>query len=36
MSQKIFDNDLVSIRKIKFTLTLDKLAYVGLEESVSE
>ena len=36
MSQKIFDNDLVSIRKIKFTLTLNKLAYAGLEESINE
>ena len=28
--QKIFDNDLVAIRKIKVTLTLNKPAYVGI------
>ena len=30
MSQKVFDNDLVAIRKIKITLTLNKPAYVGM------
>ena len=30
MSQKIFDNDLVTIQKIKVTLTLNKPAYVGM------
>ena len=30
MSQKIFDNDLVAIRKSKVTLTLNKLAYVKI------
>ena len=30
MSQKIFNNDLVAIRKMKFTLTLSKSAYVGM------
>ena len=30
MSQKMFDNDLVAILKFKFTLTLNKLAYVGM------
>ena len=30
MSQKIFDNDLVAIRKNKITLTLNKPAYVGI------
>ena len=30
MSHKIFDNDLVAIRKNKVTLTLNKLAYVGM------
>ena len=30
MSQKIFDNDLVAIRKNKVTLTLNKPAYVGI------
>ena len=30
MSQKIFDNDLVAIRKSKVTLTLIKPAYVGM------
>ena len=30
MSQKVFDNDLVAIRKNKSTLTLNKLAYVGM------
>ena len=30
MSQKIFDNDLVAIRKSKVTLTLNKPAYVGM------
>ena len=29
MSQKIFDNDLVTIRKEKVTLTHNKQAYVG-------
>ena len=30
MSHKIFDNDLVAIRKNKVTLTLNKLAYTGM------
>ena len=30
MSQKIFDNDLVAIRKSKVTLALNKPAYVGM------
>ena len=30
MLQKIFDNNLVVIRKIKITLTLNKSAYIGL------
>ena len=30
MSRKIFDNDLVAIRKNKVTLTLNKHAYIGL------
>ena len=30
MSQEIFDDDLVAIRKQKVTLTLDKPAYVGM------
>ena len=30
ISQQIFDNDLVGIRKSKVTLTLIKLAYVGM------
>ena len=30
MSQKIFDNDLVAIRKSEVTLTLNKPAYVGM------
>ena len=30
MSQKIFDNDLVAIRKSKVTLTLNKPANVGM------
>ena len=30
MSQKIFDNDLVAIRKSKATLTSNKPAYVGI------
>ena len=30
MSHKIFDNDLVAIRKNKVTLTLNKPAYIGL------
>ena len=30
MSQKIFDNDLVAMRKSKVTLTLNKLAYVEI------
>ena len=30
MSQKLFDNYLVVIRKSKVTLTLNKLAYVGM------
>ena len=30
MSQKIFNNDLVAIRKMKVTLTLSKSAYVGM------
>ena len=30
MSQEIFDNDLVKIRKSKVTLTLTKLAYAGI------
>ena len=30
MSKKIFDNDLVTIRKSKVTLTLSKPAYVGM------
>ena len=30
MSHKIFDNGLVAIRKIKFILTLNKPAFVGL------
>ena len=30
MSQKIFDNDLIAIRKSKVTLRLNKPAYVGM------
>ena len=30
MSRKIFDNDLVAIRKSKFTLTLHKPAYIPM------
>ena len=30
MSQKLFDNDLVAIRKNQVTLTLNKPAYVGM------
>ena len=30
MSHEIFDNDLVAIRKNKITLTLNKLAYIGM------
>ena len=30
MPQKIFDNDLVALRKSKVTLTLNKLAYVAM------
>ena len=30
MSHKIFDNDLVAIRKNKVRLTLDKPAYIGM------
>ena len=30
MSQKIFDNDLVAIRKNKVTLTFNKPAYIGM------
>ena len=30
MSNKIFDNDLVRIRKIKVTLTVNKAAYIGM------
>ena len=30
MSQKIFHNDLVAVRKSKVTLTLNKPAYVGM------
>ena len=30
MSHKIFDNDLVMIRKIKNTFTLNKPAYIGM------
>ena len=30
MSQKIFDNDLVAVRKKKVTLTLNKPAYIGM------
>ena len=30
MSNKIFDNDLVAVRKSKVTLTLNKPAYVGI------
>ena len=30
MSHKIFDNDLVAIRKNKVTLTLNKSAYIGM------
>ena len=30
MSHKIFDNDLVTIRKNKVTLTLNKPAYIGM------
>ena len=30
MSRKIFDNDLVAIRKNKVTLTLNKTAYIGM------
>ena len=30
MSHKIFDNDLVAIRKGKITLTLNKPAYIGM------
>ena len=30
MSHKIFENDLAAIRKNKFTLTLNKPAYIGM------
>ena len=30
VSHEIFDNDLVAIRKNKVTLTLNKLAYIGM------
>ena len=30
MSHKIFDNELVAIRKNKVTLTLNKSAYIGM------
>ena len=30
LSQKVFDNDLVAIRKSKVTLTLNKPAYIGV------
>ena len=30
MSRKIFDNDLVAIRKNKVTLTLNRAAYIGM------
>ena len=30
MSDKIFDNDLVAIRKNEVTLTLNKPAYIGI------
>ena len=30
MLHKIFDNELVAIRKIKVTLTLNKAAYIGM------
>ena len=30
MSQKIFDNNVVAIRKSKVTLTLNKPAYAGM------
>ena len=30
MSHKLFDNDFVAIRKNKITLTLNKLAYIGM------
>ena len=30
MSNKIFDNDLVAIRKNNVTLRLNKLAYIGM------
>ena len=30
MSHKIFDNNLVAIRKSKLTLTLKKPAYIGM------
>ena len=30
LSQKLFDNDLVAIRKRKFTLKLNKAAYIGM------
>ena len=30
MSHKIFDNDLVAILKKKVTLTLNRLAYIGM------
>ena len=30
LSHKIFDNDLVTIRKSKVTLTLNKPAYIGM------
>ena len=30
MSRKIFDNDLVAMRKNKVTLTLNKSAYIGI------
>ena len=30
MSHEIIDNDLVAIRKNKVTLTLNKLAYIGM------
>ena len=30
MLHKLFDNDLVAMRKIKFTLKLNKPPYIGL------
>ena len=34
MSHKLFDNDLVAIRKNKVTLTLNKPAYIGMSINV--